>query len=155
MKPVLVLGVGNILMGDDASGIRVVESLKDAAIPDDVELVLGECGGLDLVDEIANRDRVIVVDAMDFNAAPGTVCQMNGLDLDEPSERILSPHEFGLVSAFKMARQLECSPRQITVFGIQPVPSNMEFGLGMSPEVVAAIPKVAALVLREIAAPAG
>ena len=63
--------------------------------------------------------------------------------------------ESRLVVAFKMARQLECSPRQITVFGIQPVPSNMEFGLGISPEVVAAIPKVAALVLREIGVPAG
>ena len=61
--PILILGIGNILLRDEGVGVRVVEALRGRALPDTVELVDGGTGGADLLEVVADRRVVIVVDA--------------------------------------------------------------------------------------------
>lgn len=153
MNQVLVLGIGNILMGDDAAGVRVAEAVQSGPRPSGVDVVIGECAGLDLVDEIAGRRRIVVVDAMDHGGLPGTIFRLAGGELGgaDAAGRTLSQHEFGLTAVLEMARRLECAPAEVVVIGIQP--ARVGFSLEMSPEVAAAIPAAARLVLAEAGRP--
>ena len=71
---VLVLGLGNILLSDEGVGVRAVEALqKRYRIPDGVDVVDGGTSGMDMLDMIANRDHLIVVDAVNTGAPTTTM----------------------------------------------------------------------------------
>ena len=154
MKPILVLGIGNILLRDEGAGVHVVRELTaraerdHAVLPDDVELYDGGTFGIDLLDTLANRRKVIVIDAVRADAAPGTVLRFTAADLAQREEADLSLHQVGLCETLAMARQLGCAPEEVVIFGI--VPATLESGLELSPQVAAVMPKVVELVLAEL-----
>jgi hydrogenase maturation protease len=167
MKPILVLGIGNILLKDEGAGVHVVRELSvraergRPALPDGVELYDGGTFGIDLLDTLANRRKVIVIDAVrpvlrstrtgaegGADAAPGTVLRFTAADLAQREEADLSLHQVGLFETLAMARQLGCAPEEVVIFGI--VPATLESGLELSPEVAAVVPKVVELVLAEL-----
>jgi len=154
MHPILVLGIGNILLKDEGAGVHAVRDLTARAergrlaLPDDVELCDGGTFGIDLLDTIANRRKVIVIDAVRADAAPGTVLRFTAADLAQREEADLSLHQVGLFETLAMARQLGCAPEEVVIFGI--VPATLESGLELSPEVAAVVPKVVELVLAEL-----
>ena len=146
-KPILILGIGNILLQDEGVGVRAVERLRQRQLPPDVEIVDGGTGGADLVDVIADRRKVIVIDAMEAAAAPGTVSRFSGDELLPDPDAAISLHQLGLVESLVMARQLGCPPREVIVFGIQP--ARIRPGLELSPPVAAAVAEVIDAVLAE------
>jgi len=74
MKPVLVVGLGNSLMGDDGIGEVVVERLaRDTRLRDRVDFRAGGSDLLRLADAFAGRERVVVIDAVLCDDPPGTV----------------------------------------------------------------------------------
>ncbi len=154
--PVLVLGVGNILLRDEGVGVRVVEELQRLGTPDSVELCDGATAGLDLLDVLAERRRVIVVDAMAANQEPGTVLRFGSTDLDEgglpPTQTgPHSAHELGLAEALTVARQLGIAPGELVLYGVEP--KEIDYGLELSPEIAAIVPALARQVLSEATAP--
>ena len=157
MNPTLVLGIGNILLKDEGVGVHAVRDLTARAergrpaLPDGVELYDGGTFGIDLLDTIANRRKVIVIDAVQADAAPGTVLRFTAADLVRPGRPDLSLHQVGLCETLAMARQLGCAPEEVVIFGI--VPMTLEPGLDLSPEVAAVVPKVVELVLTELLHP--
>jgi len=146
--PVLVLGVGNILLRDEGIGVRVIEQMQKMRLPDDVELVDGGTAGADLLDLLAERRKIIVIDAVQADCEPGTVLRFTTDDLVQPDGTGMSLHELGLGEALTMTRQLGCEPKDVVVFGIKP--KNIECGLELSEEVAASVPRVVKLVLAEI-----
>jgi len=146
--PVLVLGVGNILLRDEGVGVRVIEQMQKMRLPDDVELVDGGTAGADLLDVLAERRKIIVIDAVQADCEPGTVLRFTTDDLVRPDGVGMSLHELGLGEALTMTRQLGCAPKDVVVFGIKP--KNIECGLELSQEVAASVPRVVKLVLAEI-----
>ena len=154
MKPILVLGIGNILLKDEGVGVHAVRDLTARAergrpaLPDGVELYDGGTFGIDLLDTLANRRKVIVIDAVRADAAPGTVLRFTAADLAQREEADLSLHQVGLCETLAMARQLGCAPEEVVIFGI--VPATLEAGLEVSPQVAAVMPKVVELVLAEL-----
>jgi len=168
-KPRLILGVGNILLRDEGVGVHVVQAIEaqvaagDLALPEGVEVVDGGTLGLDLVDLMENRRKVVVVDAVEADAAPATVLRFTAEDLarlrqgEAPLRRgearrqaaDLSLHQVGLFEALAMARYLGRAPQEVIIFGI--VPKDMSPGLELSAEVAAVVPEVIRRVLAEIA----
>lgn len=147
-RPILILGIGNILLRDEGVGVRVIERLQEISLPDDVELVDGGTAGADLLDVLANRQKVIVIDAVEADCQPGTVLRFSADELTQPDGVGMSLHELGLGQALKMTKQLGCEPKEVVVFGIKP--RDISCGLEISEEIAAAVPKVAELVLAEI-----
>ncbi|MFQ5586783.1 MAG: hydrogenase maturation protease, partial [Thermodesulfobacteriota bacterium] len=83
----LILGLGNLLMGDDGVGVHVINSFQQESLPDGVDIVDGGTGGLDLVDIISGYRRVIVVDAVrGENGSPSGVRLFSPDDLCEKGE---------------------------------------------------------------------
>jgi hydrogenase maturation protease len=148
-RPILILGIGNILLRDEGVGVRVIERMQNMHLPDDVELLDGGTAGADLMDVLAERKKVIVIDAVQADCQPGTVLRFTADDLTQPDRVGMSLHEFGLAEALKMTKQLGCAPEEVVVFGIKP--RDISCGLELSKEIAASIPKVVELVSAEIA----
>ena len=147
MRRTLVLGIGNILLRDEGVGVRVVEAMRGLTLPEDVECIDGGTSGADLVDEVADRAKVIVIDAVQAGGEPGAVFRLGAEDLMPGAGREISLHEFGLCDTLATARHLGCAPREVVIFGVQP--KEISAGLDLSPEVAASVPKVIDLVLAE------
>ena len=146
----LVLGVGNILLRDEGVGVRAVEVLGKTDLPDGVEALDGGTLGIDLVDLIAGRERLIVIDTVRAGGPPGTIYRLSVDDLLHPDVPNLSLHQTGLLEALQMAEHLGCAPRDVLIFGIEP--RAIHYGLELSEDIAAVVPKVIALVLAEVGA---
>ncbi len=145
---VLILGIGNLLLSDEGVGIHAVRCLAERALPPGVEVLDGGTSGADLVDHLAGRAKVVVIDAASGNGPPGTIyrCKASELIAQEGS---LSLHEFGLADSLHMAEQLGCAPQSVIVLGVQP--ATLEPGMELSPEIAAVLPHIIKLALAEAA----
>ena len=83
-KHILVLGVGNLLLGDEGTGVRVIEKLEDEYVfSNNVELYDGGTLGLKLLEPICRADFAIVVDIVQAGGAPGTIYRIEEKDFFE------------------------------------------------------------------------
>lgn len=150
--PILVLGIGNILLRDEGVGVRVVQAMENMQLPDGVELLDGGTAGADLLDAISERRKLIVVDALDADVPPGTIVRMSPEDLaaGDSGSGGISLHEFRIAETLRMARQLNCSPCEVAIVAVRP--QDIDCGLELSPEMEQWLPRIIEIVLGEIAA---
>ena len=149
VKHVLILGLGNPLLGDEGVGVRVVEELKELELPDGVTVVEGGTAGLGLIGLMEGYQRVIIVDAADMGHPPGRVVRFTPSEAQfKTAEASLSLHQIGLGEVLALAEALEVAPVELVVIGIQP--SRVEVGAGLSPEVEGAIPQIIRIILDEL-----
>ncbi|MGC8874809.1 MAG: hydrogenase maturation protease [Chloroflexia bacterium] len=147
--PVLILGLGNPWWRDDGVGPAAVEALGRHPLPPGVELLDGGTGGLALLDCIAGREHLLVIDAADLEEAPGTVRRIL---LEEAvlqrNDGTLSFHQAGLAEVLDLARRLDLAPRNVYLFVVQP--ARLEPGQGLSVEVQAGLAELLDLVCRTL-----
>jgi len=143
----LILGIGNVLLMDEGVGVHVLNALKHVPLPHGVEVLDGGTSGADLVDYIADREKLIVIDATVADGEPGTVYKFTIDDLIRKTSQMGSLHEFGFVETYLMAKQLGCAPREVVIFGVQP--AEIEFGLDLSDSVQKQVPRLLKLVVEE------
>jgi hydrogenase maturation protease len=146
--PLLVLGLGNILLRDEGIGVHVIEALRAAALPADVELCDGGTAGFALLDVLADRRKVIVVDAVDSGAAPGTIVRLTVADLVGRSGVRVSLHEVGFAETLQAAQHLGVAPRELVILGVQP--RVVALGLELSPELAQLVAELAKRVVAEL-----
>lgn len=146
---VLVLGVGNVLMRDEALGVRAVEELgRRFRFPDNVELIDGGTAGIELLSYIRDRDHLIIIDAVKSGNPPGTVVRIEGRDVPAKFETKISPHQLGISDLLATATISGKLPEKMVLFGIEP--KTVELGLGLSDEVKAALERLIEIVLEEL-----
>jgi hydrogenase maturation protease len=146
--PILILGVGNILLSDEGVGVRVVEALQQMRLPENVEVLDGGTASMALLDSLSHRDRVIVVDAVKGHQEPGTIYRFTPADISVQREIITSLHQIDLLDALAQVEFLGCAPRDVVLYGIEP--KDIALGLELTPEVETVIPRVIELVLSEL-----
>ncbi len=146
--PVLILGVGNILMRDEGVGVRVIEAMGERPIPPGVELFDGATAGIDLLDALADRRKVIVIDAMDGHCEPGTVLRLCPEDLTPSPGQSVSLHEVGFLETLTIAGRLGAAPEEVVIYGVQP--QVVECGLDLSPEISRLVPRIIELVMADV-----
>jgi hydrogenase maturation protease len=136
--PLLILGLGNVLLEDDGVGAAAVAQLLDRFdVPDGVRVFDGGTLGLSLLPYVQSADAVILVDAVRADAPPGTLVRLDGDDVGPAVATRLSPHQVGVADLLDGARWLEQYPRRVVLWGI--VPASMELAVGLSPAVHAAL----------------
>jgi hydrogenase maturation protease len=145
-----VVGVGNAFRGDDAAGLAVIRLLHDT-VPDGVRLV--ECEGepVSVIDVWDGCDRVVVVDAMQSGAAPGTIRRLVVGEEPLPAELRSGPstHLLGIGEAIELARTLGRLPKDVIVYAVEG--RDFVAGSELSAPVAAAVAIVAAAVHGEVA----
>lgn len=143
---VLFIGVGNPYRGDDGAGIAVARQLA-RRVPPDIE-VLEESGeGTALVEAWQGATFVIVVDAIQSGAAPGTIYRFDACREHLAGGLHRSTHAFGVSGAIELARALNELPAHLVVYGIE----GQDFtpGEGLSPAVQGAVECTAERILSE------
>ena len=120
-RDVLVVGLGNILLGDDGLGVRALEALQRRwRFADAVTTLDGGTGGLDLLDWFRGRDLVIVIDALRMGQTPGTVSRLAGEEVPACFRALVSPHELGLPELLATLELLDAAPAEVVVIGVEP-----------------------------------
>ena len=120
MKNVLIGGIGNVLLGDDAIGPYVVHLLESCyAFDDNVEIADLGTPALDLTHRIAGRDAVILIDCVATDAPPGTLQLFRKDDIlrTMPAQR-LDPHSPALAECLLTAEMLGATPQNLLLIGI-------------------------------------
>lgn len=145
-KTVLVMGVGNTLLQDDGVGIHVTERLrKSKPEQSHVEYVDGGTIGLSLLPSVEDADALIIVDAAELNAPPGTVRVFLGEEIEQQmSARKRTVHEVAISDLLSAAALRGTCPAEFALVAIQPY--STDWGLEPTPEVKAAIPAACAAV---------
>lgn len=149
--PVLVVGCGNLLRGDDAVGPTLVRHLWDRGVPDHVELVDGGTAGMDVAFKMRGRRTVVIVDAARTGAEPGTVFRVPGEEVEElPPVTGLHQHAFRWDHALAVGRWLlkDAYPEQVVVYLVEA--ASLEPGAELTEPVRAAMERVIEHVLDEV-----
>lgn len=144
----LVLGIGNVLLSDDGAGIHVVRYLAahHAGLPG-IDYVDGGTLNFLLAPRIEQAEWLLVVDAANLRARPGTLLTLHGEAMDRfLQSKGRSAHEVGLRDLLSMAWLVGRLPRQRALLGIQP--ASLKWGERLSPAVTAVVPRAAHEVLR-------
>jgi hydrogenase maturation protease len=145
---IVVIGIGNEYRQDDAAGLLVARALR-RLVPRSVQVL--ECTGasLELIDDWALADRVVLVDAVLSGAAPGTIYYIEVHDQPIPAYLFhYSTHDFNVSDSIELARLLGKLPRRLIVYGIE----GMEYGQGtsVSQEVAEAVETVTSRILQYV-----
>ena len=135
-RRILVAGVGNLLRGDDGFGPAVAELLGH--LPEGADVVETGIGGIALLQEImAGCDGLILIDAVDRGAPPGTVFVLEpevGEGVHQPDVHLANPDR-----VLSMAKTMGFLPDRVRIIGCQPEDVD-ELCQGLSPVVQRALP---------------
>ena len=150
---VLILGIGNVLMGDEGIGVRVVNAVEEAALPKGVECLDGGTGSFLLLEPMQNAEKVILIDAtIDGNPA-GTIRRLRPkFSAEYPPT--LTAHDIGLKDLLDVFYLMGEKQPEVSLYAIS-IPPLREMTMEMSPELEEIIPLATELVTGEACAAAG
>jgi len=145
----VVLGIGNIILSDEAVGVRAVEALQAGwMLPEDVAAIDGGTSGMELIEDLSNLDFLLVLDAVRTGAAPGTLVRVDGERIPVFFRSKLSPHQIALPDVLASLELLDAMPKEIVVLGVEF--ESLELGLEMTPAIAAQVPVLAAMAAQEL-----
>ena len=145
----MVIGVGNLLLKDEGVGVHVVQELQKKTFPPEVEVLDGGVAGIGLLDFFQGAQKVVLIDAADMNLAPGTVVRFTPDDIRFQSGDLkLSAHDVGLLEVLELSKALGQGPPEVVMIGVQP--KEISWGMDLTAEVQASLPRVLEAVLKEL-----
>ncbi len=154
---VLVAGIGNIFLGDDAFGVEVVRRLEGKPMPDGVKVVDFGIRGIHLAYELMNDyDTLILVDALPRGEAPGTVTLFEPeieIESEETRQPMMDAHGMDPATVLGMLADLGGKVNRIVLVGCEP--ATVEEQMGLSEPVAAALDEAVAVVMRLITEASG
>lgn len=154
-KPIIVIGLGNPLMGDEGIGIVLIEKITEMAaagkIPgtENVQFHDGGTGGMNLLHTIAGRKKAILIDCALMGTEPGTLRRFTPEEIQTVKKLAhLSLHEVDILKVIELAKQLDECPEEMVFFGIEP--QEITQRMDLSDPLKARIDRYIQAVLEEI-----
>jgi len=144
---VLVLGMGNILLGDEGVGVHVIRELEKKKLPSNIELMDAGTALFSILHLLKERKKIVVIDAAKGGKRPGTIYRVLPSQIKNDYNRLLSLHEMGLMECLA-ALENEARPRDMVIIGIEP--ASIEPGLRLSPKLQQKLPEIVKAVMSEI-----
>lgn len=134
MQSINVIGLGNILFGDEGFGVEAVRRLEKVCegMSDSVQFIDGGTQGLNLLDYIESPDTVIIFDAIIPSEYERKVYVYEEDDLPAFIHRKMSSHQMGLSELLSVAKLHGKVPDRIILIGVPP--HTLELGSGISQE---------------------
>ena len=146
---VLVLGLGNVLLGDDGLGAAALARLeRNYLIPSGVHLSDGGTLGLSLLGLLADSQHVVLVDAVRTDSPPGSLVRLDGDDVIDAVRDRLSPHQVGVADLLNAARLIDCYPASVTLLGL--VPEAIDLSVVRSNSVELRLDELVEAIVREV-----
>jgi len=126
-----VIGIGNLLLMDEGVGVHAVKALWERfTFPKEVEIIDGGTMGLDLLPYLEGKENLLLIDAVDFKAEPGTIRIIEGDSIKKFLDMKFSVHQIGLPDMLFAASLTGVAPPRICLVGIQP--KTLEAGIDIS-----------------------
>jgi hydrogenase maturation protease len=149
MKPLLIVGLGNPLMGDDGVGALLAESLAQSlAGHPRAEVLIGGTDLLRCAGEIEGRERVILIDAVQSGAEREGAGEITVTDEDPPEGLSVGTHSLSAPAAVRLLRRLMPEVRFTWMLaGVR----SVRAGEGLSPELAAALPRLRECLIELVA----
>ncbi len=146
----LILGVGNLLLGDEGFGVHVIREFeKRYIIPPEVEVVDGGCLGFRLLDYLRGKELALMVDVVAEEAPPGTLRVFEDGELARfEAVKPHSPHEVSLIEALKFAEFAGVVPRKLKILAA--VPEDISPGIKLSSALQKVLPEALSWLEREL-----
>jgi len=147
-QKILILGVGNLLLRDDGFGVHLINSLKDTALPANVELLEAGTVSHQLIPRFHELDHLIVIDVVEAGDAPGSIFRFSPDDMKFPIEQKASLHQISLIDVLNMAALTGSKPKTV-IIGVQPKDVS-SWSMELNDELIAVIPRVKELIFEEL-----
>jgi hydrogenase maturation protease len=133
-RRVLVLGVGNLLMGDEGVGVHAVRALMERPLPPHVDVVDGGTAGPELLHFVEGSDRVLIIDAVEAGEEPGAILRFTPQDVTaQAGDLAISLHQTKVLEVLALAAYLGRDLPPIVIYGVQP--EAMAWSTELSPTV--------------------
>ena len=148
---IIVLGIGNLILGDDGVGVQVANELKKHINSPNITIDEAITGGMNLLDLLLGYDKAVIIDAVKSETdEDGEVKRI--LLSDFTTMHSCNPHDVSLAEAIEMAKKLgeDRIPKEIVIIGIMMKQIPCEFGEQLSEKIAAAVPKAVEMTLNEI-----
>jgi len=151
---ILIAGVGNAWMQDDGFGGEVVRVLGEHELPSGVSVEDFGTGGLDLAYEVMRGyDALVLLDVTRGGGPPGTLYVLEPEEAEiaagiEDGEMI-DPHAMDPQTVLRFVRAVSGWPGSVVVIACEPAEVE-EPGMGLTPEVAAAVPRAVQLTLEAV-----
>lgn len=146
---IVILGVGNILLSDEGIGVRAVEELgRRYRLPPEVVLLDGGTSGMELLDDLANCDLLVMADCVRAGNPPGTLLRLKDEEIPALFRTKLSPHQVGLPDVLATLLITHEAPAHTVLFGVEP--ESLATGMDLTPPVAAMLAPLVDAIAREI-----
>jgi hydrogenase maturation protease len=143
----LILGLGNVLMGDEGIGVYAVRALSTESLPENVECLDGGTGGFTLLEPLENADRIIIIDAANDGNPIGTVSRTTPrFSRDYPPT--LTAHDVGMKDLLDMF-YIQGGHHDIILYAIT-IDPKQSIRMSLSPGAEVAAAEAARQILNEI-----
>jgi hydrogenase maturation protease len=147
----LVLGLGNVLMGDEGVGVHVVRALEQRTLPAGVECLDGGTGGFVLLEPLQNAERIVLVDAAADGNPVGTVTRTTPrFSRDYPPT--LTAHDIGVKDLLDVF-YIQGGEREVVLYAIA-IDPHQPIRMSLSAEGEKAAAEAVERILAELAATA-
>ena len=144
---VLILGIGNVLMGDEGIGVHVVNAVGKAALPPGVDCLDGGTGSFLLLEPMQEAEKVILIDATCDGSPAGTIRRLTPkYSADYPPT--LTAHDIGLKDLLDAFYLMGETAPEVSLYAIS-IPPLQEMEIQLSPQIKKVIPRAAQLVWDE------
>jgi hydrogenase maturation protease len=147
---ILIACIGNIFLGDDAFGVQVARELWVLGLPEEAVVVDYGIRSFDLAYALLEPWRsIILVDAIARGGAPGSLYLLQP-DADTENAVGFNPHAIGPAQVLAMARAIGSVTAPMYIVGCEPqdLGEELDGRIGLSPAVVAAVPRAVAMIER-------
>ena len=142
-----VIGIGNILRGDDGIGPVVIQKLEEQKSSDSFKLFDVGSDAFMILDQLLKPGPVLVIDCAKMGKEPGSIVRFSIKDEGKvPAKVGVSLHGFNLAEIWQVAQSLGC-PDDLIIIGVEP--KGISFNSGLSEEVENIIPTIIGIVLKE------
>jgi hydrogenase maturation protease len=144
-----VIGIGNLLLGDEGAGIHAIRALRERySLPEGLTLIDGGTMGLDLLPYVEGLDKLLIVDAANLGEPPGTIRLMEGDKVKRFLDTKFSVHQIGLPDMLFAAELKDILPSEVCIVGIQP--ALIETGLELSEAVTGSFEALLDAIIKKL-----
>ncbi|MBD3262872.1 hydrogenase maturation protease [Candidatus Woesearchaeota archaeon] len=148
---IIVLGVGNLILGDDGVGVHVANEIRKQVNDPDIIIDEAITGGMNLLDLIKGYDKAVIIDAVKSDIKEHGKVKRIPIGYFNTMHSC-NPHDVSLTEAIELAKKMgeKKIPKEIIIIGIMMKQIPCEFGENLSDEIKATVPKAVEMTLNEI-----
>jgi hydrogenase maturation protease len=150
-KKIGVLGIGNLIVGDEGFGVHAVRYLEEHyEFPDNVLIKDGGTAGIYMSPFLEECDPVLVIDVVDIDAEPGSMHYYSNEDVKagKISTR-MSPHQLGLLEILEICKLRDAAPESLEFYCV--VPHKLETSTELSEVVAPRVKEICDIILKRLA----